>query len=219
VIVAPHPDDETLGCGGAIALLQALGYPLQVLVVSDGTRSHPRSRKYPPAALRSLREQETLAALAQLGVAASNIKFLRLADGKLPAFVHSDTVLSVCRAYLSSIQPATLFLPWRADPHPDHRATWQLIDTALTSCALTLRRIEYPVWDWDPAQRDSLQSSTCITSWRLDISAVLHRKKKAIAAYRSQTTNLIDDDPEGFRLTFEMLRNFLQPWELYFEEI
>jgi hypothetical protein len=43
-------------------------------------------------------------------------------------------------------------------------------------------------------------------------------KQQAIAAYRSQTTNLIDDDPEGFRLTPEMLANFAHPWEVYLEE-
>jgi len=42
--------------------------------------------------------------------------------------------------------------------------------------------------------------------------------QQAIAAYRSQTTNLIDDDPNGFRLTAEMLENFAQPWEIYLEE-
>ena len=37
LVVAPHPDDETLGCGGAIAQLRSQGYPVQVLVISDGT--------------------------------------------------------------------------------------------------------------------------------------------------------------------------------------
>ncbi|MHC5832664.1 MAG: PIG-L deacetylase family protein, partial [Nostoc sp.] len=41
LIVAPHPDDETLGCGGAIALLRSLNCHVQVLVISDGTLSHP----------------------------------------------------------------------------------------------------------------------------------------------------------------------------------
>ena len=42
-------------------------------------------------------------------------------------------------------------------------------------------------------------------------------KQEAIACYRSQITNLIDDDPEGFRLTPEMLLNFARPWEVYLE--
>lgn len=46
---------------------------------------------------------------------------------------------------------------------------------------------------------------------------MLELKLQAIAAYRFQTTDLIDDDPEGFRLTPEMLANFIHPWELYLE--
>jgi LmbE family N-acetylglucosaminyl deacetylase len=85
LIVAPHPDDETLGCGGAIALLRSIGCDVRVLVVSDGTLSHPNSQKYPPLALRELRESETISALAVLGVDATTINFLRLPDGGVGA--------------------------------------------------------------------------------------------------------------------------------------
>lgn len=217
LIVAPHPDDETLGCGGAIALLRSLGYAIQVLVMSDGTRSHPRSRIYPAPALRQLREQETIAALKLLGVAASAVKFLRLPDGELSTLIASETIRSTCATYLSAVLPTTVFLPWRYDPHPDHRASWQLIDTALADLLIAPRRIEYPIWDWDPEQRGTM-ASAYMKSWRLDITPIVHSKQQAIAQYRSQTTDLIADDPEGFRLTSEMLANFSHSWELYFEE-
>ncbi len=67
LIVAPHPDDETLGCGGAISLLCRQGYDVNVPIVSDGTGSHPNSQKYPAPILRWIRSQETLTALAILG--------------------------------------------------------------------------------------------------------------------------------------------------------
>lgn len=215
LVVAPHPDDETLGCGGAIALLRDRGCNVQVLVISDGTLSHPSSCKYPAPKLRALRESETISALAVLGVDATAVTFLRLPDGAVPTQEpeFSQAVASCCN-YLTQVAPQLIFLPLRYDPHPDHRASWKLIYTALANLNLSSRLIEYPIWDWDETQRGSLPN---LPSWRLDISSVVELKQQAIALYRSQTTNLIDDDPEGFCLTPEMLTNFTHPWEVYME--
>ncbi|MBE9009061.1 PIG-L family deacetylase [Pseudanabaenaceae cyanobacterium LEGE 13415] len=215
LIVAPHPDDETLGCGGAIAMLRSRNESVQVLVVSDGTLSHPRSRKFPAPVLRALREQETLNALQILGVESAT--FLRLPDGSIED--HISTALDQVISYLQSTSPTTIFLPWRCDPHPDHRATWQLIHQALLTLSIAPRIIEYPIWDWDIEQRGSISTTVKVTGWRLDTATVQSLKQQAIEQYRSQTTDLINDDPDGFRLTPEMLSNFAQPWELFFEEI
>lgn len=219
LVVAPHPDDESLGCGGVIALLRRLGCVVRVIVISDGTLSHPRSRQFPAPALRTLREQETLCAITILGVEPEAVTFLRLKDGSVPfkGGVGFDEAISRCCAYLAAFTPATIILPWRRDPHPDHRASWELICTAIAKLNLSPRLLEYPIWDWDPTQQGDTPASSGITAWRLDISAVLPQKLQAIAAYRSQTTDLIDDDPEGFRLTPEMLANFTHSWELYLE--
>lgn len=221
LVVAPHPDDETLGCGGAIALLRALGCSVRVLVMSDGTLSHPCSIQYPAPRLRALREAETLEALSFLGIKKTETTFLRFQDGSIPTLESSGIREAVarCRLFLQTLMPATIFLPWRFDPHPDHRATWQLIRTALIDLEYLPRLIEYPIWDWDPEQQGNLAEGGRVVGWRLDIRNVLQTKLKAIAAYRSQTTNLINDDLEGFRLTPEMLANFARPWEMYLEEI
>jgi LmbE family N-acetylglucosaminyl deacetylase len=216
LVVAPHPDDETLGCGGAIALLRSLNCDVRVLVISDGTLSHPRSLKYPASARRTLRESETLSALSVLGVEANAITFYRMQDGSIPA--HYQNAIVSCCTYLTEIAPQIIFLPWRYDPHPDHRATWKLIHAALVGLHLSPRLIEYPIWDWDPQQRENLPKSLKVTPWRLHTGSVVELKQQAIAAYRSQITDLIDDDPQGFRLTPEMLANFTRPWEVYLEE-
>ena len=226
LVVAPHPDDETLGCGGAIALLRQLNLDVQVSVVSDGTQSHPNSIAYPPNALKKLRERESLAALAILGVAPEAITFFSLPDGAVPFVLHREmvetdmetgrlrTIFSICK-YLSNLTPSTIFLPWRQDPHPDHRASWQLFTTACKQLTYCPHIIEYPIWDWDKEQRQDFPDS--VNAWRLDITKVLELKRQAIAKYRSQISDLIDDDPEGFRLTPEMISNFTQPWEIYLE--
>ena len=215
LIVAPHPDDETLGCGGAIALCSELKIPVAVLVVSDGTRSHPNSLAYPPSALKKLRERESLAALAILGVAPEAVTFLGLPDGAVDVSSRSHEANAFCNEYLTNLAPSIIFLPWRNDPHEDHRASWQLLTTVVSNLASPPRIIEYPIWDWDTRQRGDF--SEAIDGWRLDISNVLELKISAIAQYRSQIDDLIHDDPEGFRLTPQMLQNFTQPWEIYIE--
>lgn len=216
LIVAPHPDDETLGCGGAIALLRSLNCRVQILVVSDGTLSHPHSQKYPADKLRGLREAETQSAMKLLNVEANAVSFLRMQDGSITT--QYESAVASCRAYITEVAPEIIFLPWRYDPHADHRATWKLIKAALADLPLSPRLIEYPIWDWDWEQRGILPASLEVTTWRLDISTVVELKQQAIAAYRSQITDLIDDDPEGFRLSAEMLANFTHPWEVYIEE-
>ena len=218
LIVAPHPDDECLGCGGAIALLRSHQYQVQILVMSDGTKSHPNSINYPAPRLKQLRETETLAAMAQLDVATSCITFMQMPDGAIPNAESAgfETSVSECQHYLISVNPKIIFVPYRYDPHPDHRATWEILQTALQRSGLSPRWLEYPIWDWDPTQRQN-HTSSGIKTWCLDISEVVELKQQSIAFYRSQTSSLIDDDPGGFRLTSEMLNKLCQPLEIYFE--
>jgi LmbE family N-acetylglucosaminyl deacetylase len=219
LIVAPHPDDETLGCGGAIALLRQLDLPVAVAIISDGTKSHPNSRKYPASVLRDLREQESIAALNILGVDAQDITFFRFPDGNVPNIGEAefDSAINLFQSYLTQITPATILLPWRGDPHRDHRASWQLINAAIKNLEISPRLLEYLIWSWLRQQTSDLFDSA--KTWQLDISDVLDLKLQAIAQYQSQISDLIDDDPDGFRLTPEVLKHFTHHNEIYLEVI
>lgn len=215
VVVAPHPDDETLGCGGAIALLRQRSIPVRVLVVSDGTGSHPRSCRYPPSRLRALRQRETRLAVERLGVAAEAVTFWGWRDQQVPhpgteAFA---TVVEQCDRYLRRHRPSLLFVPWQGDQHCDHRATWHLVQSALQSWSHPPRQLAYSIWGSRAAGLATLPPGAA--GWRLDIQTVESTKRAAVLAYESQTTDLIDDDPDGFRLTAAMLNNLIQPWETY----
>ncbi len=86
VVIAPHPDDESLACGGLIAEAHAEGRPVRVVIVSDGTGSHPASKTYPRARLRELRENEAREAVAELGLdPGREVVFLRLPDRFVPS--------------------------------------------------------------------------------------------------------------------------------------
>ena len=84
VVVAPHPDDESLGCGGLIAACCAHGIEVRLVVLSDGTGSHPNSQRYPAARLRDLREAELRQATSILGLPEHAIACLRLRDRAVP---------------------------------------------------------------------------------------------------------------------------------------
>ncbi len=221
LIVAPHPDDESLGCGGAIALLRKFGNEVTVLTVSDGALSHPNSVKFPPAKLRDLRESETIAALEILGVSADKITFLRFPDGSVPGELSDDfaAAVTIVRNHLAKISPQTILLPWRRDPHPDHLATWQIVKASIIECGGDYRVLEYPIWLWERAGNADLPREKNIKIRRLKIKEAIIQKQAAIRAHASQIAGLIDDDPSGFQLSAEVLAHFDVAFETYFEEI
>ena len=110
VVIAPHPDDESLGCGGLIAGWRARGNDARVVVLSDGTGSHPNSRAYPPERLRLLREHETLAACHVLGLSPRHVTFMRLPDRFLPS---EGPTARETAARIATIRPRS---PWRGLP-------------------------------------------------------------------------------------------------------
>lgn len=220
LIVAPHPDDESLGCGGALALLRKFGCEVVALTMSDGTLSHPNSVEYPPEELRGLRENEMRNALEILGIAPGNVTFFRLSDRRVPdesAENFASTVEKI-KHYLRENLPQTILVPWRRDPHPDHQATWQIFNRANEFFAHQFRILEYPIWLWEMAQDKDLPTEN-IKIFRLNIENVTDIKQRAINAHVSQTTDLIDDDPHGFRLSPEVLAHFAAPFEYYLEEV
>lgn len=219
LVVAPHPDDESLGCGGAIALLASFGLPVNVLFISDGTGSHPNSVRYPAPVLRDLRESEAKTALAVLGAASGSATFLRLKDGAVPSqgIPGFAEAVTSCRAHLADTKPQTILVPWRRDPHPDHRATSQIMQAALDGLTDRPRVLEYPVWAWERAAPADVPQPHEAKAFRLDISGVTTVKRSAVDAHQSQVTHLIDDDPHGFWLSPEVIAHFERPWEVYLE--
>ncbi len=215
VVVAPHPDDESLACGGLLALLARAGVEAHVVVVADGSASHVGSTAFPPSRLAALREAEVREAVRRLGHG-ERTHLLNLPDGAVPMPGADDFAPAVValRALIEALQPETLVLPWRRDPHPDHVAAWHIADAA---APVGVRRLEAPVWAWHRGGPDAAPRADEATAWRLDISPVLAEKAAAIAAHVSQVTGLISDADEAFTLTPELLAPFERTWELYMD--
>ena len=213
LILAPHADDESLGCGGLIALAAAGGHAVHVVILTDGAGSHPNSKEFPPARLRAVREQEALTAITILGLGPADLSFLRLPDTAAPvagpAFEHA--IHAIGRLILVT-GAATILAPWQHDPHCDHEAA-HLMAVAVAE-RHRLRQWAYPVWGWTLPDTVTLRSGP-MDGIRIDIAEALDRKRRAIASHRTQYAGLIMDDPAGFQLPQSLLTWFDRPFEVY----
>ena len=213
VVVAPHPDDESLGCGGLIAAARASGRPVHLVVVSDGCGSHTQSRLYPPEKLRALREAETQRAGAVLGLGSGDVTFLRLPDAHVPSDgPEADAAAAAVARAAAAIGAGAVFVTWRHDPHCDHKAAAAIVAHARPQMP-GVRVYEYPVWGWTLPPEAEVGPSP--TGLRLDVSAYRETKARAVAAHESQTTDLIADDPQGFRLEPAMIDRLCGPYERF----
>jgi len=213
LILAPHPDDESLGCGGLIAMASACGRPPAIVGVTDGVGSHPNSRSHPPVRLRATRAAELRDAAAILGVGAKRVHYLGLPDASAPhAGPRFDIAVAAIVALVRHYRVATVFASWGYDPHSDHAATAALAEAVAREA--NVRVAFYPVWGW-LLPPDAPVPLADVAGRRLDIAAVLECKRRAIQAHRSQYSDLIADDPTGFRLPRALLGVFEQPFEVF----
>lgn len=223
-VIAPHPDDESLGCGGLIAELCGLGTVLWALLLTDGSASHPGSREWPARRLATRRLGEWHAGLDRLGVHPKRRLALGLSDGRLPwprraedaLTPEADEAARAIRAALAVAPPATVLLPWRRDPHPDHRAAHALVQAALVG-QRGVRQLEYAVWLAERAAPEDLPQPGEVTGWEVRVERQLACKEAAIRAHRSQLGQLVCDDPDGFVLPQHMVRASLDGSEWLLE--
>lgn len=211
LVLAPHADDESLGCGGLIAEACRRGIPPFVLMLTDGAASHPGSADYPPRRMTQIRAAEARRAVALLGLPRDRIGFLALPDAAAPqqgpGFARAvATIVARARA----LGCTAIAAPWRHDPHCDHLAAHLMAREA--AGRLGIRHLSYPVWGWLLPPDSEIDTS--VTGFRLPVARHLPAKRRAIAAHRSQRGLVVRDSPAGFSLPAELLAVCNQPYEV-----
>jgi N-acetylglucosamine malate deacetylase 1 len=205
IVFSPHQDDETLGCGGLIALKRSRGIAVRVIFLTNGdayTGGHD-------ASLANLRREEALKALDVLGVTPANVEFWDYPDAQLShlAAAEQAELLQKIMRVLAIDPLAEVYVPHVIDQHDDHEATCTLVNQAIAQSGQSHLVYQYPIWIFWKAPLFVRFKPRHFRHWqRLKIQAVMPQKAAAIAAHASQLPTL----PAGF------INRFYRPEELFY---
>ncbi|NBB12583.1 PIG-L deacetylase family protein [Pseudomonas sp. SLFW] len=213
VVLAPHPDDEVLACGGLLAAMAMAGreQEIQLISVTDGEGSHPGSSQWPQARLRAQRRLESEYAVAALGLDVSRLSWHRLSlvDGGVAE--GSEALIALLS---EDLRPSDVLLStWRHDGHCDHEAVGHCAAQAAASTGATL--VEVPIWAWHWAEPNDPRIPWEQARKLMLGDEQLARKRRAITSHASQ---LQTDTSTGALPVLDAvtLDRLLQPFELVF---
>lgn len=211
VVIAPHPDDEVLGAGGLIQTALKQGMLVEIIAVTGGEASHPRSKVAATMDLVGIRSIETREALRRLGCREPHITWLELPDGKVSQ--HRSELEAALSSFL--LPDDVCAAPWRRDGHPDHEVCGE--SALVASATVGTSMLEYLVWAWHWAHPEShdIPWEQCR---RLDLTRRERaRKRFATSAFESQTQPLGPDRDDAAILPTALMRRFWRSYEVYVE--
>jgi LmbE family N-acetylglucosaminyl deacetylase len=175
-VLAPHPDDEVIGCGGALARHVQAGAPVTVAFLTDGRHGHSSlgglrgaERRRAEAELVVRRKQEAEAALSVLGI--REAVFL---DEEDTALAVAPRVVQRLAALLDDVRPQTVYAPFPLEEHPDHLAAAELLLAAAERGGRGFDCVGYEVW------------TPLVANAYVVIDAVVDLKREALRRYVSQ---------------------------------
>ncbi len=168
LVLAPHPDDEVLGCGGALLLHRRQDDPVKIVFVTDGMAGDPDGH-YAGGDYPAIRRAEAGRAADIIG--AGEVTFWEYEDGRLAG---ADDLAERLVSLFAVEKPDVVYRPSPRESHPDHRALALAADRALDRFRGRLLPFSYEVWA--PVQATHI----------IDITPVWDLKRKAVEQYESQ---------------------------------
>ncbi len=171
LVIAPHADDDVLGCGGTAALHVEQGDAVRVLVVFDGLKGDPDGR-YDPEQYRALRRREARRAGAHLGL--SDYDFWEYPEGHLPGPAELLAASRRIAEYVRALEPKFVYAPWVGEHHIDHHVLARVVRLGLAGADFRGEAWGYEVW------------TPLIATRIVNISSVYERKVAALKEHASQ---------------------------------
>ncbi|WP_251445673.1 PIG-L deacetylase family protein [Microbacterium sp. USTB-Y] len=208
LVIAPHPDDETIGCAATMVRRRLRGARVRVVVVSDGGNSH-RSALISEHELATIRRDESLAAADLLGIGRGAVQFLGFDSAQLRA--QPQAVVSAITDQIRQFGPSEILTTSIVEWSDEHRIVAGLVRLATEESGFTGVLREFPVWHWDngPSRAkpwasplrhvvDLIRFRRLAAASRPGVSVPVAElrplKEAAFACYRSQTTNLTGEE-------------------------
>ncbi|BCA61167.1 hypothetical protein HMP09_0401 [Sphingomonas sp. HMP9] len=216
LVLAPHPDDETLGCGAFIASVTAAGGRVHTAFLTDGSGSHPDAPGWTGTRIANLRHGEAQAALKALG-GKPDALYLDWTDASPasegdPAFARSvDRLAAWCR--VRGIRQ--IAVTWSGEPHCDHEAAAMLAKAVARRAHCRLW--QYLVWGWTVADLAERLGTARVLA--VATGSGRARQRRAMACHRSQRGGRIVGARENFCLPDAMLRLMDRPNTLLLETV
>lgn len=166
LVVAPHPDDESIGCGGAVCLHVERGDTVNAVFLTSGERG---LKHLPKETAWKIREKEAEEAAEVLRLNA--LMFLRKNDWHLADQI--EDAANALKPIIAATAPELIYLPHEGEWHPDHKAATPIVRSALGRSTIPLRGYEI----WSP-----------ITTYdhHENITSVMTQKLRAMRCHRSQ---------------------------------
>jgi LmbE family N-acetylglucosaminyl deacetylase len=218
IVFAPHPDDETLGCGGTIVKKLVEGYEVIIVVMTDGRflllKSFGIDDDPTPEQVKNIRREEVLRATKILGVPEDNVIFLDFVDGTLKE--NEEVVEEKVAEILKKYAPSEVYFPFERDGHPDHQAANCIVRRVIKK--LGLKTIMYRYSIMHKAARFGPLMESFLSFFKrdrvyVDVSELLPRKRVAVKEFKSELTAI---SPKQSKPHTKDFKKFLKKKETFY---
>ena len=180
LVIAPHPDDEIIGCGGSLIKHLIAGRNIDILYMTSGDKGVNAGKVKDMA---KVRENEAIQAWEFLGLNSKRLHFLRLPDAEL---TFTPDISNKINKVIRQLRPATIYLPHRLDNHPDHEATYSLCIDAIEKAGYSYAIADLEPWYCPTVLAYEVWNPISKPGYVEDISGQFDRKQKSLTYHKSQ---------------------------------